>query len=320
MAQEQLTLSGHAFEARLYAEDVPKGFLPATGTLSHLSFPDGIRADSGVRPGDTISPWYDPMIAKVIVHGATRGAALNALERALRQTQVGGTVTNIAFLALLAAQKEFAAGDVDTGLIDRNVEDLTRAPVACTKARAMAALAALDLTGGAGPQGGFALWAPQSWPVTLTHGGEEIAARVTVEGPEAFTVDLGEVTHRVETRNGIWFLDETKVMAETLKNGREITVFWGNGYEFEMPDPLDRGGAMAGDGSLIEAPMPGLVKLVAAKAGEAVAEGDRLAVLEAMKMEHALLAARDGVVAEVLVAEGDQVEGGAALIRLEPQD
>ena len=320
LAQEQLTLSGHAFEARLYAEDVPKGFLPATGTLSHLSFPDGIRADSGVRPGDTISPWYDPMIAKVIVHGATRGAALNALERALRQTQVGGTVTNIAFLALLAAQKEFAAGDVDTGLIDRNVEDLTRAPVACTKARAMAALAALDLTGGAGPQGGFALWAPQSWPVTLTHGGEEIAARVTVEGPEAFTVDLGEVTHRVETRNGIWFLDETKVMAETLKNGREITVFWGNGYEFEMPDPLDRGGAMAGDGSLIEAPMPGLVKLVAAKAGEAVAEGDRLAVLEAMKMEHALLAARDGVVAEVLVAEGDQVEGGAALIRLEPQD
>ncbi|CAN0583052.1 unnamed protein product, partial [Ectocarpus sp. 12 AP-2014] len=104
MAQELLTITGHAFEARLYAEDVPKGFLPATGTLSRLVFPDGVRADSGVREGDTISPWYDPMIAKVIVHATTRGAALNALARALRQTQVGGTVTNIAFLARLAEQ------------------------------------------------------------------------------------------------------------------------------------------------------------------------------------------------------------------------
>ncbi|MBB96210.1 MAG: 3-methylcrotonyl-CoA carboxylase [Rhodobacteraceae bacterium] len=320
MAQELLTLSGHAFEARLYAEDVPKGFLPATGTLSRLVFPDGVRADSGVREGDTISPWYDPMIAKVIVHGSTRGAALNALERALRQTQVGGTVTNISFLARLAAQADFVAGDVDTGLIDRHVGELTADPVACTKARSLAALAVLGLDRGAGGQGGFTLWVPQSWPVTLTHGGEDFAARVTVRGPQAFTVDLGETCHVVETRSGIWFVDDTKMQGEVVRDGSEITVFWGNPYVFTVTDPLDRSGAASGDGSLIEAPMPGLVKAVTAQAGQAVAEGDRLAVLEAMKMEHALLAARDGVVAEVLVAEGDQVEGGAALIRLEPQD
>ena len=318
--QEQLTLSGHAFEARLYAEDVPKGFLPATGTLSRLVFPDGVRADSGVREGDTISPWYDPMIAKVIVHGPTRGAALNALERALRRTQVGGTVTNIAFLARLAGQSDFVAGDVDTGLIARHLDELTEAPVACSKARAMAALAALGLEKGAGHLGGFALWAPLAWTVQLTHGGQEIAAKVSVTGPEAFVVELDGTSHVIERRRGIWFLDDTRVLVEIARDGNEISVFWGNPYVFELADPLERGSAATGDGSLIEAPMPGLVKRVTAKAGEAVAEGDRLAVLEAMKMEHALLAERDGVVAEVLVAEGDQVEGGAALIRLEPQD
>ncbi|MAY48078.1 MAG: 3-methylcrotonyl-CoA carboxylase [Rhodobacteraceae bacterium] len=320
LSQEQLTLTGHAFEARLYAEDVPKGFLPATGTLSRLVFPGDVRADSGVREGDTISPWYDPMIAKVIVHGTTRGAALNALVRALRQTQVGGTVTNISFLARLAAQEDFQKGDVDTGLIDRHVAELTADPVAGTKARALAALAALGLETGAGALGGFTLWAAQRWTVTLSHGGEEFAARVTVTGPEAFSVELGETCHVVETRAGIWFVDDTKVQAEVAKDGQRLTVFWGNPYVFDLADPLERGSAAGGDGSLIEAPMPGLGKMVAAKAGQAVAEGDRLAVLEAMKMEHALLAARDGVVAEVLVAEGDQVEGGAALIRLEPQD
>ncbi|MDG1290234.1 MAG: biotin carboxylase N-terminal domain-containing protein, partial [Lentibacter sp.] len=114
--QDELTITGHAFESRLYAEDVPKGFLPATGTLAHLAFPEGARADSGVRTGDTISPFYDPMIAKIIIHGPSRAVALKRMARALAETQVAGTVTNLSFLGALCAHEGFAAGEVDTGL------------------------------------------------------------------------------------------------------------------------------------------------------------------------------------------------------------
>ncbi|MEL6601551.1 MAG: 3-methylcrotonyl-CoA carboxylase, partial [Pseudomonadota bacterium] len=144
-AQDDVSLSGHAFEARIYAEDVPKGFLPAIGTLTHLSFPDDARADSGVRAGDTISPYYDPMIAKLIVHGPTRGAALNMLHRALSGTRIAGSVTNLAFLAQLCRDPDFAQGDVDTGLIERNIDDLTAEAVAPSEVVAIAALAALGL-------------------------------------------------------------------------------------------------------------------------------------------------------------------------------
>ncbi len=319
-AQSDLSITGHAFEARLYAEDVPKGFLPATGTLTYLNFPDGVRADSGVRAGDTISPWYDPMIAKVIVHGTTRAAALHQLERALRWTDVAGLVTNVSFLARLAAQPEFVAGDMDTGLIDRELETLTPAPVACTKARSLAALTALGLQDGAAPLDGFSLWSPLTRSVTLIHQEEEFEVRVTPLGPQSFKVDLDDVTHQVEQRGGLWWVDDTKVLARLLSQGSAVTVFWGNGYAFDVVDPLDRAAGRAGDGNLIEAPMPGLVKSVHAAPGDAVSAGQRLAVLEAMKMEHSLLAARDGVVAEVLVQPGSQVEAGAALVRLEGEE
>jgi 3-methylcrotonyl-CoA carboxylase alpha subunit len=317
VAQSDLTITGHSFEARIYAEDVPKGFLPATGTLTHLEFPQAARIDTGVREGDVISPWYDPMIAKLTVHGATRGAALNQLERALRWTDIGGLVTNVSFLSVLSAQPEFVAGTMDTGLIGREIDTLTPAPIACTKARSIAALAALGLQDGTADMGGFTLWGAQTVTVALVHHDEEISAQVSVLAPDTFDVSLDEITHRVERRGGIWWVDTTKVQARVARSGNEVTVFWGNGYRFHVVDPLDRTSSAQGDGNVIEAPMPGLVKAVFAEAGQEVAEGDRLAVLEAMKMEHALLAARDGVVAEVLVAAGDQVEAGAALIRLE---
>jgi 3-methylcrotonyl-CoA carboxylase alpha subunit len=145
VGQEDLTLRGHAFEARLYAEDVPKGFLPATGRLAHLSFPDGVRADSGVRAGDAISPFYDPMIAKIVVEGPTRAAALAKLRAALAGTEVAGSVTNLAFLRRLAHHEGFAAGDVDTGLIGRDLEALAAVPEPDSRVLALAALGALGL-------------------------------------------------------------------------------------------------------------------------------------------------------------------------------
>ena len=315
-AQEDLTITGHAFEARIYAEDVPKGFLPAIGTLTHLEFPAGARADSGVRAGDTISPWYDPMIAKLIVHGVTREAALSQMERALRWTDVGGTTTNISFLSALCGQGDFAAGRVDTGLIDRNIDTLGPDPVACTKARSLAALTALGLEAGTGADGGFVMWTPLKRRIEMTHLGEPVVVEVSVAGPDAFDVTMEGAAHRVERRGGLWWVDDTKVLARMHRAGQEVTVFWGNGYRFLLADPLERGSEAEGGGNLIAAPMPGLVKALFASAGQEVAKGDRLAILEAMKMEHALLAARDGVVEEVLAEEGAQVEEGAALIRL----
>ncbi len=320
--QDELTITGHSFEARIYAEDVPKGFLPATGTLSHLAFPAEARIDSGVRAGDTISPWYDPMIAKLVVHGSTREIALKQLERALRWTDVGGTVTNVSFLALLAAQSNFVSGDVDTGLIERHIDALAVQPSACTKARSVAALTALGLRplDGSAPAETLVLWSPLTHSVSLIHNEERIDVDVRVNDTGNYCVQVGEAEHTVTYKGGSWWVDTTKVPARTAQNSDELTVFWGNGYRFTVVDPLDREDEGGAGGNVIAAPMPGLVKAIFAEAGQKVREGDRLAILEAMKMEHSLLAPRDGVVADVLASEGAQVEDGTALILLEEDE
>ncbi|WP_420584448.1 acetyl/propionyl/methylcrotonyl-CoA carboxylase subunit alpha [Ruegeria sp.] len=312
--QEDLSINGHAFEARLYAEDVPKGFLPATGTLTHLQFPTNCRADSGVRAGDTISPWYDPMIAKVIVHGPTRAVALEQLHRALQQTEVAGTTTNLAFLGALTRHMGFAAGDLDTGLIGRDLEKLTRAePIPATTCVA-AAMTALDLVD-ASEETGFSLWAPLHRAVQLA-ADEVIDLDVQVEGPDRQVWQVNGQTVIAERVSGGWVIDGS-ALPNVAAAGSRITVFEYYGQVFDLIDPLDRDASAVGDTNVIEAPMPGLVKAVFASVGQAVKEGDRLAILEAMKMEHSLLAARDGVVAEVLAEDGAQVEAGAALVRLE---
>jgi len=317
MQQDDLTISGHAFEARLYAEDVPKGFLPATGTLSHLAFPEGVRADSGVRAGDTISPWYDPMISKVIVHGPSRAAALRQLDDALARTEVAGTVTNLAFLGALTRHAGFAAGDVDTGLIARDLDSLAAAPEVRAEHKIAAAMVALDVID-AKPEMGFTLWADLHRSVTLEAQGERFEASVEVSGPDRQDWTLDGDMFAVNRMGSGWVISGT-ALPPYAKSGDAITIFDGYGLSFKVVDPLDRAAGAAGDGNLVEAPMPGLVKAVFAEAGAAVKEGDRLAILEAMKMEHSLLAARDGVVAEVLAQAGDQVEAGAALVRLDEE-
>lgn len=316
--QDQLTITGHSFEARLYAEDVPKGFLPATGTLTHLVFPAGCRADSGVRAGDTISPWYDPMISKVTVHGPTRAVALARLDRALEQTQVGGTVTNLAFLGALARHADFSAGDVDTGLIARDLDRLVQPPTPEPRHMVAAGMRALDVLDGDWDSG-FTLWEPLVHTVSLAWQDDPCDLLMRAEGPDrqVWTVDGQEVV--AERIGGRWRVGGTE-MPDVAIAGSVVTVFDGYGLAFDVIDPLERAAGAVGDGNLIEAPMPGLVKAVFAEVGQAVSEGDRLAVLEAMKMEHSLLAARDGVVAEVLAGAGSQVEAGAALVRLEPEE
>lgn len=317
MAQDALTITGHAFEARLYAEDVPKGFLPATGTLTHLVFDPACRADSGVRSGDTISPYYDPMIAKVIVHGPTRDVALARLRQALANCEVAGTVTNLTFLGALAVHAGFRKGEVDTGLIARDIDALTQAPTVSPRHVARAGMAALGVTEPA-PLAGFTLWAPLLQQVTLGWGDEQALVKVEVLGPDAQQLHIGDDIVEARRIGGRWSLGGQPA-APVAVAGDTITVFDGYGLVFTHIDPLAQAAGAQGDGNLIEAPMPGLVRDVFATVGQHVRAGDKLAILEAMKMEHSLLAARDGVVAEVLAVAGDQVEAGAALVRLEAE-
>jgi 3-methylcrotonyl-CoA carboxylase alpha subunit len=179
-------------------------------------------------------------------------------------------------------------------------------------------MAALNVETG-GPEAGFALWQPLARTVTLQTGDVEFDAVMRAQGPDRqiWTVQGAEVI--AERVGGRWMIDG-QIAPEMAQAGNRITVFADYGLPFTVIDPLERATAAHGDGNLIEAPMPGLVKAVFATAGQAVAKGDRLAILEAMKMEHALLAARDGIVAEVLAIAGVQVEAGAALVQLEPEE
>ena len=316
--QADLSISGHAFEARLYAEDVPAGFLPATGTLTHLAFPSEARADSGVRAGDEISPFYDPMIAKLVAHGPTRDVALRRLSRALAQTEVAGTVTNLAFLGALAAHEGFARGEVDTGLIARDIEALT---ASVTVAPRHIVAAAMAVSGLSAPSvlSGFTLWQPLRRAVPLAQGETMLDVCVEVLAADAQTWHVDGTQVAARCQQGKWMIDGVPAPRVTV-SGDVVTVFDDHGLIFRAVDLLDVASTTAGDGNVIEAPMPGLVKAVFATAGSRVAKGDRLAILEAMKMEHALLAARDGIIAEVLADAGDQVSAGAPLVRLEAED
>jgi len=317
--QDQLTITGHAFEARLYAEDVPKGFLPATGHLDHLAFPEKARADTGVRTGDEISPYYDPMIAKLVTHGPTRAVALQRLSAALAKTQVAGTVTNLAFLGALAGHDGFVAGEVDTGLIARDLDNLVVMPQPDTRQIALAALAALDLLGQGDAQTGFTLWGPLDRQVILMAGEDEIEVILQALARNAYDLRIGDEVVQARRIGGRWQLNGQPA-PDVVRHADRVTVFAGYGMAFDVIDPLQRAGSVGAAAGVVEAPMPGLVKAVFAKPGQAVAQGERLAILEAMKMEHTLIAARDGVVAEVLVAAGDQVTAGSALVRLEDEE
>jgi len=316
VAQDALAIRGHAVEVRLYAEDVAAGFLPATGTLAALRFPEGLRVETGVREGDPISPHYDPMIAKLIAHGDTRDAALGGMARGLERLVVGGTVTNKAFLQALVDHDGFRAGQVDTGLIDRDLSALTRTPAPGGAEIAMAALAALGLEIPGDRLQGFALWQGVGQPVVLAHGEDRVMLTVLCEGGQSRVVSGGpDGPVRLLWQGDAWWVDGRRMPAP-LRSGALVVVPSGPGHAFRVIDPLDRDAAAGPGADVVQAPMPGLLRAVHVAEGAEVAVGDALAVLEAMKMEHVLRAERAGKIAEILVEQGSQVAAGDALIRL----
>lgn len=338
--QEDVSIDGWSFEARIYAEDVPKGFLPATGTVSYLATPDAsefsiapVRIDSSIREGDAISPFYDPMIAKIIVHGATRGIALSMLQKALDEYRVGGSVTNLEFLYALAAHNGFAKGNVDTNLIARDLEDLTRKDPPSDTAIALAALytsgvlPALKISGIENIDAfAWRHWSPASLQADVVYEGEKTPCRITIHGQDHFAVTVKDQSVQIVILGSdgddlsVLANDEPVSCSITQRGQALYLSAFGSRYEFEAVDPFSDGANEDEGGDTVIAPMPGLVTDVLAKNGDTVARGDRLLILEAMKMEHALCAPRDAVIEEIMTGQGDQVVEGALLIKLETED
>jgi 3-methylcrotonyl-CoA carboxylase alpha subunit len=340
LAQDALSIDGHALEARIYAEDPGHEFLPATGTIEHLATPPAsrhVRIDTGVRAGDAISPYYDPMIAKLIAWGPDRASALARMRAALGEFEVVGLTTNIAFLARLVASEPFARADLDTGLIERNRATLfAPAQPASDEVLALATLdellrleeAARAHTAGSGdphsPWGARDGWRlnEDNHHVFVFREGERRSA-VTVHyrrGAFEFELPHGRRTVSGE-RSGetlrAW-LDDRSVAARVVRGGRTIDIFQGaERHTLELHDPglheLDAGGA---DGGLA-APMPGKIIAVLVEAGARVEKGAPLLILEAMKMEHTIKAPAGGTVRELLYRVGEQVEEGAELLAFE---
>ncbi|MDE0698888.1 MAG: ATP-grasp domain-containing protein [Boseongicola sp.] len=321
-AQGDLSIFGHAIEARLYAEDPANGFLPAVGRLDRLSFGDGARVDTGVREGDEISPHYDPMLAKLIVHGKDRKEAFRRLGRSLECTHLSGVETNRDFLVRLARDEDVVSGAVDTGLIGRKSVSLTRPPEAEILDFAFAALAALRRGRDASSDpylifDDFRVCGPARQAVRF--GEDDVVTVETTGAHRHVRTPLGEV----EIPDVSWegdqltcVVDGRRVQAHVRRDGLVVTVDRKGAlrrFSMAVPD----GGGDTESANAVLAPLAGRVVEVSVRPGEVVARDAPLVVLEAMKMDHVLKAPREGVVARVCVSAGQQVMQDAVLLELE---
>ncbi|MCA3206657.1 biotin/lipoyl-containing protein, partial [Cupriavidus sp.] len=348
LTQEQLKIDGHALEARIYAENPDKGFLPSTGTLRFLRTPPavqfmrggdahgpaGVRIDAGVREGDTISPFYDPMIAKLIVWGRDRDEALSRMAQALAGYHVVGLSTNVAFLQRLVKSEAFRTADLDTGLIERN-QTVLFPPQKSVGIEAIAlAVAALleretrerrvDEADRHSPwthAGGWRLNARDQRTLYFEAAGHKL--EVVLKGdardtrrstliyadqaaPFAYTFNADDIRVDLGTRRTHGQVHLEGDTFHVFHAGRHTVLQW--------LDPLAHAGESEGEGGKLTAPMPGKVIAVMVEPGSKVTRGTPLLVMEAMKMEHTIAAPSDGVVSEVLYGVGEQVTEGAQLL------
>lgn len=326
LTQDDVSLTGWAMEARLYAEDPANGFMPQTGDIAFLEFSDGagLRVDAGVETGDAVTAHYDPMIAKVIAYGATRDEARARLASGLRETALVGVGTNAAFLIRLLEDDTFAKGAADTQYIESNLDAI------CGEAWAPGALdiaiaAAVSICV---PQGGLLTgWnsrGSQFFPLKLRSGDDMIEGAARIDG-RTITGRVAEkdCTIEVISQDGphlVYRADGRRRTAIALRRGAVIDIKH-NDVHFTFEDVTHAPSSSAGGAAdNVVAPMAGLVTGVAVKTGDRVAKGDVVATIEAMKMEHQLKAPRDGIVADALVKEGDQLAIRAKIIVLETEE
>jgi acetyl-CoA carboxylase biotin carboxylase subunit len=294
LGQDEIKLTGHAVEARLYAETPSGGFLPSIGVLEHFRLPQGVRVDSAVEEGDEVTPFYDPMIAKLIAYAPTREGATEGLAQACAEVEVWPVKTNAGFLARCLDHPDFIAGDVDTSFIPARIDELAAPAAPSDELLTVAAAAMLA---------------------------EEVEA-----DPSPWTELTGFRMNAAPETHLRLFLDGRPVMAPLPDGDLEADVLMtedgavvlfeaGETFVFSARSPLRDLDEVAGD-SQISSPMPGKVVAVSVAVGDRVVRGQVLVTLEAMKMEHSLTAAFDGEVEALLVSAGDQVSEGVALVRL----
>ena len=349
-ADQPLSINGHAFEARVYAENPDKGFLPATGRILHLAQPSAVefrrnhddngfhdpapvRIDAGVRAGDTITPYYDPMIAKLIVWGEDRTHALARMQAALSDFHIVGVANNVDFLSRLVANDAFARGDVHTGLIEQERErlfpDATGDEPQSQATHAMLAFACARIladetrNAAADPWNSALGWRLNTtYRRTITLNSVADAHDVVIEYARdgyVFHYD-GTSTALATTANegssmSIRFGEHT-LTADVVRTGDELHVFHNGRHRvLALADIIAQSAAAEVETGKLTAPMPGKLIAIHAAAGAHVERGAPLLVMEAMKMEHTIVAPSDGVVSEVLYAVGDQVVEGAELLR-----
>ncbi len=345
LKQADIPLNGWAMEARLYAEDPSNGFLPSIGRLDHFVMPDGVRVDTGVMQGGEVSQFYDPMIAKLIVHEDTREAAAEALADACAEVEVWPVKTNAGFLVRCLEHPRFVAGDVDTGfiaaeetsLVPSLQDDLAAAAAIVGSVHRSLGVERINVLGGRDWDSpwnvdfhgtasamndslGFRLNAARRSDVVVWSQRERVVADISRTFTSAYAdpiwvIGIGDTTHRLEV--------DASLFASRVRSGERllsfiadddgVTVFEnGDAQRFDRRAPRASASTPASDGSL-RAPMPGKVVATPAAAGDTVAKGAPIVVVEAMKMEHALTAPFDGVVESISVAVGEQVADGTVL-------
>ena len=341
MGQADLRINGHAIEARLYAEDPANQFAPSPGRISHLRMPaerTGLRIDSGVREGDEVTPHYDPMISKIIAHGSDRASALATLVSALAEVQVAGPVTNTEFLSAIAEHPDFAAAKLHTGFVDAHADALfpvetspsTRhlvcAAVSVLRDRATesarAASASADRHSPWRTRSGWRLNDVAAQEIVLGWGGESWTLAVRQHQDRSVISIDGTDVSAVLVPSGRDFtgtIDGVPLQGTVVRSGNLLTVFAdGIVRRLELHDPIAEAGVQDAASGSLAAPMPGVVVDIAISSGQAVKRGDALIVLEAMKVEHTIIAPADGTVEAIHFAKGDRVEEGVELLAFSP--
>jgi len=342
LMQDQLQIRGHAIEARICAESPDNQFLPATGTLQVYRKPEAtgfaradgtalaVRIDDGVREGDAISPFYDSMVAKLIVVGVDRAQALARLDAALAQTHIVGLNTNVQFLRYVVRSPSFADARLDTGLIPREAAVLFEQEpvgvafaVAASVADTLLAERALVQSDPFSRRDGWRAFGVASRRFGFEFHGEPIEAQLTYLHDGSLRLRVGVVDDALVFDAGASGIDVAyggqRHVAHVYRLGEQVHVFAPHGATRILAvDLLDHAGDVHGEGGRLTAPMPGKVLSFAVKVGDTVSKGQALAVMEAMKMEHTIAAPGAGTVAEILYAPGDQVGEGAELLTMAP--
>ncbi|QGL61921.1 acetyl/propionyl/methylcrotonyl-CoA carboxylase subunit alpha [Stenotrophomonas maltophilia] len=334
--QDELAIHGHALEARLYAEDADRGFLPSTGTLRRLRLPTpsaNVRVDTGVEEGDSITPYYDPMIAKLIVWDVDRDAALRRMRQALADCQVVGVTTNAGFLRRLVQTDSFANAKLDTALIEREQAALAvtgdgeqalweLAAIAAVASTPAAAADARDPHSPWQAQGGWRLGVPAARLVPLQQAERARTLKVwtTADGWRVQCGDAApkQVVGHADGQTLSVQMDERRWRLQLQRDGDQLYLFASDGqHRFTLHDPVGESEQASADAGSLLAPMPGRIVATLVAAGTQVKRGTPLVVLEAMKMEHTLQAPADGTVKGYRAKAGDQVGDGAVLVDFE---